>query len=266
MLFSCQKDLQQTSSADKIAASDNALQVVKNHTFSSPQIKVFNGTVRSYVVTTPGGQPQEVGIEISPAVLQSLPAGADSEVNIDADVHIFMIPLPDKAKQLTAFDHVEFDWYPQGHSPVGVYSVPLFDILFYKITLQQQMAIPPYTDATAYLFDNLPPQGYIPDGYVPAPGGTVQKGKHWMDVTAPEFNGGTFTKSFVYGSYDGNVVFYQPLVSKAFLEKNTYSAADIRQPQYYSPRNTYYPTKYRIAHDPVTGNYFVSLSGFEWIK
>lgn len=221
-----------------------------------PKVQIGNGTARSFVITTPNGKPQELGIELSAGALQGLP---DGEFGAD-----YMIDLPQKAQQLTPFNHIMINWNPYGHPPPGIYTVPHFDFHFYEISVETQMAIPPYTDQTAAMFDNFPPLCYIPEAYVPNPEGVPQMGKHWSDVLSPEFNGGTFTKTFVYGSFDGAVTFYEPMITKAYLESVHYSATDIRQPQFYYPLNKYYPTKYRVYHDTITGSYFVSLNGFEW--
>ena len=95
-------------------------------------------------------------------------------------------------------------------------------------------------------FNNNPPSGYLPPAYVKSPAGEAQMGAHWMDVLSAEFNGQPFTHTFIYGSYDGKVNFLEPMVTQAFLMEGTKVHKAIRQPQFFDPINTYYPTRYNI--------------------
>lgn len=122
------------------------------------------------------------------------------------------------------------------------------------------MAIPPYSPQTFSLFDNYPRPGFIPPEYIPAPDGVPQMGKHWLDVMSPEFAGQTFTKTFVYGSYNGAVIFYEPMVTKAYIESghfHPYTSAEILLAHQYI-----LPTQYNIYTDDNTGKHYISLSGF----
>lgn len=225
------------------------------NTFKGPEVHVGDGKVRSFIVISHSGVPQELGFELTHSVMQGLPSSGENS---------YIIPLHQKSLTVTPFDHMELDWNPQGHPPVGIYTVPHFDFHFYKISLAAQLAIPAEDNTTAALFNNYPPAGYLPAGYVPGPGGVAQMGLHWLDVTSGEFHGSPFTKTFVYGTYNGEVTFYEPMVTKAFIESTSYSSADFRQPLYFAPSGSYYPTRYNVYTDPSTGNYYVSLSNFIW--
>jgi hypothetical protein len=69
-----------------------------------------------------------------------------------------------------------------------------------------------------------------------------------------------FTTTFIYGSYDGRLVFAEPMISKSFLETKTNVTELIKLPAKYA-RNAYYPTKYSVRYDPVTKEYTVALEG-----
>jgi hypothetical protein len=237
-------------------SSQKTSQEDKLNTFYGPEVSFGSGELRSFVTITHTGVPQEIGVKIS--------SDAFSGLSTQPGEYSYMVPLHQKAKAVTPFDHMEVDWNPYGHPPPGIYDVPHFDFHFYKISVGEQMAIPPYTDQTASMFDTPPPAGYLPSGYFPGPGGVPQMGKHWLDATSPEFNGGGFTKTFIYGTYNGAVTFYEPMITKAYIESTSSSATDIRQPQYFSPNNTYYPTKYNVYTDSKTGDHYISLSGFVW--
>ncbi|MDE3211962.1 MAG: hypothetical protein KGM98_01910, partial [Bacteroidota bacterium] len=257
IVTSCKKEFAKEGSSAFVKnplaqSNDNSIQI---NTFKGPEIQVGEGKVRSFISISHSGVPQEIGFEMTDSVMFGLPATGENS---------YIIPLHQKAGTVTPFDHMELDWNPQGHPPAGIYTVPHFDFHFYKISLAAQMAIPAEDPTTAKYFNNYPPAGYIPSGYVPGPVGVAQMGLHWLDVTSPEFHGGTFTKTFIYGSYDGAVTFYEPMVTKDFLNSTTSSSANFRQPLYFDPTGTYYPTRYNVYRDQTTGNYYVSLGGFVW--
>jgi hypothetical protein len=254
-LSSCKKEISTTPQTLEVS-EQKANQEQKTNTFYGPETSFGSGKLRSFITITHTGVPQEIGVEISANAFSGLPT--------EPGEYSYMVSLHQKAQQVTPFDHLEIDWNPYGHPPAGVYDLPHFDFHFYKISVTDQMAIPEYNDQTAALFDTYPPTGYIPSGYIPIPGGVPQMGKHWADVTSPEFNGGTFTKTFIYGSYNGAVTFYEPMITRAYIESTTSSTKAIRQPDYFSPANTYYPTEYNVYTDPKTGDHYVSLSGFVW--
>ena len=49
-------------------------------------------------------------------------------------------------------------------------------------------------------------------------------GAHWLDITSPELNQEnpkSFTQTFIYGSYDGKVIFMEPMITKAFMDSTS---------------------------------------------
>ena len=229
--------------------------------FYGPAQRVGNGLVRSYSLISHSGAISEIGLEMTAGALENLPEPTGTA----GPEFSWLLELHQKARALTPFDHLEMDWNPAGHPPPGVYDLPHFDLHFYKISKEEQRAIPEYGPTTMAMFDNPPPDGYLPAGYVPGPGGVPMMGKHWLDITSPEFNGGSFTYTFIYGTFDGSVIFLEPMYTKAFLEGLTTDVTvPIRQPMYFDPVNTNYPTAYKFSKDEKTGNIRISLTGFEW--
>jgi hypothetical protein len=112
--------------------------------------------------------------------------------------------------------------------------------------------------------EKLPPAGYMPDTYFPTPGGVPGMGKHWLDMNAPELRGIPFTKTFIYGSYDGKVIFYEPMITRATLMEGKDCTLPFGVPTMFSPTNKWYPTHYNIRTDSKTGEIIVSLSEFVW--
>lgn len=226
---------------------------VKYNTFYGPQVQMGNGHVRSWVNISHDGTPLAIGVEMTDGALTNLPQDPT-----DFAASTFALTLHQKAKSVTPFDHIVMDWNVHGHEPAGIYDLPHFDFHFYKISVAEQMAIPPYNVASAG-FDVPLPAGYMPPTYVRIPGGVPQMGAHWADVTSPEFHGSIFTSTFIYGSYDGHVIFEEPMITLATLQSGNTIHKDIPQPMHYDPTGTYYPTRYNIWQDPANSRHYVSL-------
>jgi hypothetical protein len=85
-------------------------------------------------------------------------------------------------------------------------------------------------------------------------------GVHWIDPTSHEFHGNDFTASLLVGSYDGEVNFIEPMITRAFLETRPDFTAEIKQPAAYA-KTGYYPMSYSVRFDPEKHEYVVSLDG-----
>ncbi|MGZ5134622.1 MAG: hypothetical protein ACXWCG_05715, partial [Flavitalea sp.] len=128
---------------------------------------------------------------------------------------------------------------------------PHFDFHFYMMSSEQVKNIPPY-ELDSLKFKNWPAPAYFPTSYFNAGGGVPQMGAHWVDLTSGEFNGQQFTQTFIYGSYNGNVTFYEPMITLEFLKNNNNYQRAIPQPAKVQ-KTGWYPTKLRvIKHDAVT--------------
>lgn len=217
----------------------------KAGTFSGPEAAIQQGKGNSWIKLDASGAPQQLGITVNDAAMNSMPtSGEESEVTL---------PLHAAAKAATPFDHIEVDWNPHGHEPIGIYDKPHFDFHFYMIAEAEVMAATDTAKLNANVAADFLPQRYVPGPAVP------QMGKHFIDVTSPELNGQPFTQTFVYGGYDGKVTFYEPMITLAFLKTTTAFERTIPQPAKYS-RAGYYPTKMGITkHDGVTD---IVLDGF----
>lgn len=258
-LVACQKELKETAPNDDVAVGAARVgDQMKKYTYYGPEVALGSGTVRSFYSMNPAGKPKELGVAITASALQSLPPATGEN-----PAYSFVIPLPSQALQATPYQHILFDWNPNGHEPDPIYGVPHFDFHFYTIPSAEREMIPPYTDATAALFDKAPAAGYLPAGYIPTPGGVPQMGKHWIDPTSPEFNGQPFTKTLIYGTYNGNVIFLEPMITLATLLSGKDYHLSIPQPMVYSPTGTYYPKEYNIYYDQASQMYFVSLTDFK---
>lgn len=230
------------------------------NTFYGPAVQFGDGHVRSWANISHDDKPLAIGIEFTEGVLQQQHEHGDGG---DNHGHEVLLTLHQKAKALMPFDHLTMGFMAAGHPPPGIYSVPHFDFHFYKMSLEERLGILPYPQAMA-AFNNNPPTGYLPPLYVKSPAGEARMGAHWMDVTSPEFNGQPFTHTFVYGSFDGKVNFLEPMATLSFLQNGSTIHKTIRQPQFFDPANTYYPTRYNIWKNEDNDRGYLALDQMLW--
>jgi hypothetical protein len=259
LLFSCEKTMQEpTLNGDSSGAASLVAQQAEDKVFYGTSLPLGNGTMRAFYLVNPSGKPKELGVEITALALQTLPPATSED-----HAYRYVLPLPSEAFEAVPYKHVYLDWNPIGHEPDPIYGVPHFDFHFYTIPSAEREAIPLYLPETAALFDNFPLAEYLPAGYFPIPGGAPQMGKHWVDPTSPEFNGQPFSYTLIYGTYNGKVIFVEPMITLSTLLSRNNLTLPIPQPIIYSPINTYHPKNYNIYFNRSTEKYYVSLTNFK---
>lgn len=241
--------------------NDNTTGPNTNRQYGSP-VQVGNGNARAYVVTANGGQTaQELGIALDSAALDGLPSAQDE--------YSFLLTLPPNSP--APYQVVELDWNPRGHPPPAIYTLPHFDFHFYIIPLDQRNAIVPSDPNFAKEADSLPSGDFVPPGYVPLTGpgltpadvAVPQMGVHWANVNAPELHGQTFTRTFIYGSWNGKFTFFEPMVSRDYLLTHPSNVTEsVPVPKAY-PASGEFPTSYSVTYDAVAKEYRVALTGFK---
>lgn len=219
--------------------------------FKGPQVQYGAGKARSWISIDAEGVPVEIALLFTQEVFDDLdllpPTGT-------------VLPLHQKAKEVTPFEHIGVNWSPNGHPPA--FLVPHFDLHFYMITNEERLAIPEYSPETDPLFNLYPPEGYMPSNYATPPGeGSVypQMGKHWLPMPLADYL--PFTSIMVLGTYNGEFTFIEPMMTAAMLMSSPDFSASFSQPDYFQ-ESTYYPTVYNIYEDPETKDIHVSLSDF----
>jgi hypothetical protein len=223
LLFSCKKDKE-----------DQKM-------FIGSPVQVHGGKAWTWLRLNKQDQPEQLAVTIDDAALNSMPDGSGNGGH-DHMENIFILPLHPKVASTTPFKTVAFEWAPEGHPPANVYTVPHFDFHFYMMTAAEVAAA---TDPVKLMASPAP--HYLPANYVggnPVP----QMGQHWIDVTSPELhptNPAPFTQTFIYGSYDSKVNFYEPMITKSFLQTTQNFERNIPQPEKFQ-QSGYYPTKMRI--------------------
>ncbi len=212
-----------------------------------------NGTVRSWVKLDKFGKPASIGVTFSETALTGLPAEAPK--GMMGVEHVLRLP---KEAAPSGFDHISLDWTPQGHEPNGIYNVPHFDVHFYMVN-QATLSKITATGKDLAVSNKQPAAKLIPAGYIMPPGTAVPRmGSHAVDTASPELGGKAFTHTFIYGYYNGQMNFVEPMVSKAFLESKQNFSGPVKIPAAY-PKRGYYPTSYSIKFDGVRREYTVSI-------
>jgi hypothetical protein len=112
----------------------------------------------------------------------------------------------------------------------------------------------------------------------PAAMAVPRMGMHWLDVRSPELQGlaghpekqERFTKTFIYGSWDGKFVFAEPMITKAYIvAKRTAQDPAVRDELIPVPAPArvqtpgYHPSAYRITYDAAAKEYRIALTGLE---
>ncbi|ALW86450.1 hypothetical protein AUC43_15970 [Hymenobacter sedentarius] len=232
------------------SATEEAAKADKTKTFYGPAVPLGQGVGRAWVMVDATGTPLSIGVDLS----------AKSVLNQGTTQVDYVFQLP-KQVAVPPFDHIELGWNPQGHEPEHVYDVPHFDLHFYMIPSSVQATIPflapPAMDVA------LAPK-YVAPAYILTPGLVPNMGAHLVDVLSAEFQpGGVFTKTFIYGSYKGNLIFLEPMFTLAYLSEQKTETTPIRQPSAFQ-RAGYYPTSYTISYDDSPKQYHISLDNLTY--
>ena len=260
--------------------------------YGTPQ-KLGNGMVRTYVVLDQknGGTPLEVGVAMTESAMEGLPepmamSAEEMKKNGHADMTMYLLDLP--AQNPTPFKFVQFDWNPAGHEPAGVYDLPHFDFHFYTVDRAVRASILPSDPQYAQKAANYPAahfrapfyiDGATPAGAPPAAVTVPQMGLHWLDVRSPELQGMAgnpaghkpFTKTFIYGSWDGQFIFAEPMITRTYImSKKSATEPSLRDEvipvstpaRYQTPG--FHPSAYRITYDAQAKEYRVALTQLAW--
>ncbi len=249
-------------------------------------VELGNGTVSTYAEFDGGGVLTAIGVVYSAGALEGLPSepsdqhhcfdrNGDGEVEPDTEcipTHEFVIPLPDavSTRSDVPFKWALLNWNPAGHIPPGIYDTAHFDVHFYMAPIESVFALEDgpcglefiRCDQHALAKKPLPPNYMDPDfqdvdAVVPA------MGNHLIDLTGPEFNGEEWKRSWIYGVYDGEVIFYEEMLTRDYMLSKPDACYPIKSPPAVA-RTGYYPTESCVRHDAVTGEHTVSMEGFEF--
>ncbi len=86
-------------------------------------------------------------------------------------------------------------------------------------------------------------------------------GDHLIDSKTPEMAPNKpkpFTHTWIFGAYDGQITFYEPMITRAFLLSRPTGCHPIKRPKAWK-RAGYYPALYCIRYSEQHKSYTVSL-------
>jgi hypothetical protein len=224
-------------------------------TYYGRPVSFGGGVVRTYVTIAKDSTPTALGIEIPAKAFSNLPQIMSG----------LTLQFPDEARNLP-FQYLNMDWNPQGHEPDHIYTVPHFDFHFYLQSPEATKAIKPGScqglDCEAYrrAMKDVPVR-YRPADYRNVGAVVPQMGNHLIDPASPEFNNQPFTRTFLYGTYDGRVIFYEPMLTLQYLQSQPNEYLELKQATDYA-QSGYYPTRYSVRYDPSQEVYRISLERF----
>lgn len=217
----------------------------RKETMFKGEVKTFqHGKAWTWYEIDASNNPVRMAIAIDDAAMNSL-SREGMEDGAHSHENSLSLNLPAQANT-TPFRHVMLDWNPMGHEP-EFYMKPHFDFHFYETTEAERLTIPAYQEAPEK-FDNVPGPDYMPVNYIGIPEGVPQMGKHWVDVTSSEFTPAGFTQTFIYGTYNGKVTFYEPMITEEFILSHPSFERAIPTPAKFQVSG-WYPTKMRIAKE-----------------
>ncbi len=223
------------------------------NTYEGPPVAIGQGQAWTFVTLDDQGTPGTLGIRMSEQALSGLPAEPPASGEWE-----YQLALPAEAAG-SGYDHVTVDWNPHGHIPEGVYNVPHFDFHFYVIDSAARNAITAVGDDLARAH-RQPEASYMPAGYVLPPGTEIPRmGAHAIDPASDEFQNKPFTQTFIYGFYDGNIIFMEPMMTLSFLQSQPSVSTPIKQPAAYLAGFAY-PNRYGVNYDAGNRQYEITLN------
>lgn len=225
--------------------------------YQGKAVRIGNGLAHTVVRSDADGKARSVGVLFTAGVLDGLPDGGKRK---RADFP-FLLPMPSKGPR-TVVDHVVIDWEAVGHAPPKVYDVPHFDFHFYLVSGAERSKISFKSEKDSGHPSQQPPAELLPAGYIIPPGTAAPKmGVHAINPNAPEFQGQPFSATFIYGYYNKQLTFLEPMASLSFLKSKPNFSAEVPRPATYTRRGTY-PGTYSVKYDVARDVYEVTLEDF----
>lgn len=237
-----------------------------------------------------GPRPVSIGVRMTDASFSGLPHdpptdgtlcfdkngdGSTDPVEECSGGYGTQLELGERARQQPdfPFTYVLNNWNPHGHIPLGVYDEPHYDVHFYLNDNAERLAIrtgpcPQLVHCDDYeLGKRLPDSRYVPADFIDADAIEPAMGNHLIDPTAPEFNGQPFRHTWIYGTWDREVTYYEPMITAEWLEGLRTGAVEDGCHEFELPaawRETgWYPSTYCTRHSDTRHEISVSLEDFE---
>lgn len=242
-----------------------------------------SGFVTTFAETDDDGTPRVVGVRFEATALEGLAAARnltsrcfdlDGDAKIgaqecDGDTEI-RLPLPREVadREDVPLKWLMLNWHPEGHLP-GPWQVGHFDLHFYMLPEAEldQIAVGPcglFMDCKAFERAMVPvPAAYVHPDHINVDAAVGLMGNHLIDSKTPELNDPNtpFTHTWIYGAYDGRIVFDEVMLTRDHLLSRESGCYPIKLPaQWQTPG--WHPTSYCIRHDPDRNVHEVTLEEF----
>jgi hypothetical protein len=242
--------------------------------------KIGAGTVQSFLTMDPRGAPIAIGVTMSAGALEQLPEVPntvsrcfDLDGNGQHTGHECIgdeeriLDVPAGPSSGLPFRWITVNWNPAGHP--APYNRPHFDFHFYAVDRATVEAIGPgrcgeLVDCGHFTRASRPvPPQYLPGGHIDVGAVVPRMGNHLLDSESPELKDSLpFTRTFIYGAYEGELIFWEPMITLELLRKIRDACFGIRQPNAFRHAG-YYPTQYCVRQDHA-GQRTVSLERFRY--
>lgn len=223
----------------------------------------YGSAVTPWAVVRDNGSVAGVGFSIPFAAIQSarteLRPGEDPEQHDPSDS--VRLDLPEEIHGKTSIDHIDIDYAPIGHPPVGIYDVPHFDAHFYRIGPAEQARIDCSDDSPV---DST----RLPEGFVLTKPGRPPRGEcislmghrafNIADRTLAKDGEGLKTATMVLGYYINRLTFIEPMIARSMLLNKKSMSIDIPRPAVVDGW-TQYPAQANIVYDRADDAYDVWL-------
>jgi hypothetical protein len=253
-------------------------------TLQGPEVAVGNGAARMFVELGPQGEPRTLGIALTEAALTGLATHMNTtsrcfDKNGDGQIahgeclgdYQADLTLPAGATNLgIPVRWATVNWNPEGHLPPAphVWSAAHFDFHFFMVepALIQGIRTGPcaeFIHCEDFARASTPlPEQHVPQDYIDVGAAVAAMGNHLVDARDPELADPKlgFSSTFIYGAYDGKLIFLEPMVSHAFLSSRPQQCRPVRAPRTYAIGG-YYPTSYCVRYDAPSATYRVTLEG-----
>lgn len=255
----------------------------KEQRFSGRSEKIGAGALQSFVTLDRGGAPTAIGVAMSAGALAQLPPTPNTvsrcfDLNGDSrhtghecigdEERILDVPV-DSSSGLP-FRWISVNWNPAGHHNTP-YAEAHFDFHFHTGDRDRVESIAPgrcgeLADCEDFKVASRPvPARYLPTGYIDVGAVVPRMGNHLLDSRSPELKDSLpFRTTFIYGAYDGELIFWEPMITLEFLQKTRDACLDIRQPEGFRQAG-YYPARYCVRQGR-TGDRTVTLEGFRYVR
>ncbi|MFF4097178.1 hypothetical protein ACFYYY_25935 [Streptomyces sp. NPDC001834] len=245
-------------------ASDSAVEAADS---DLPALKLFNqvslgdGFVQTLYATDGANHPKVLAVKIDAAAVNSLPTtpthdgqtcfdkdgdgiGLETDCASGHERNLWFPKLPG-----LPFKWLMFNWQRNGHGPTHVFDKPHFDFHFFiqDFTERNKIRTGP-CNLVINCDDEATAMKPVPSQYMPAgwgmPGAAGRMGNHIVNPNAAPANGDPFTQAFAYGTWDGHVTYWEPVVNRDWVVAT--KPAKACQPITQAPEvelSGYYPTQ-----------------------